>query len=272
MAGIHCPSCERYIGPVEICPYCRAKVGKSRAYVALKYGSLVIAVLGILLLRQIAALQGVPQIAINDIKLESNYAYVEIRGVVCNPPSYFPEEYGIGSLYFNVDDGTGIITIKSYPSTTKEILAQNKIPSFGDYVKVRAQVQISGTDTSLVLQSANGLSITRADAAAKTISELASSTSRAFKEGERVKVSGKLESYTQYKYALSLRLSDLNEPAKNITIWIPQSIIELTGKGALAKLELGMVLEVEGSLKWYEAGRYSAWEVIPATTKDIKEV
>lgn len=274
MSGILCPNCRKYIGPVEVCPYCRAKVGKAKAYVALKYGSLVIAILGLLLLRQIAVLQGVPFVNINEISSGNNFGYVEVRGIVCETPAYFPEETGsTGSLYFDVDDGTGIITVKSYSSTTKELLAQNKIPGFGNKVIVRAQVSSSGADLALVLQSAECLSIVKEEAESLTpISDLVTPGGGRFTEYEHLKVLGRVESYTQYTYATSIKLADLNESSKNITIWIPQSVPELTGSGVLNRIYTNMLLEVEGNLEWYEAGKYSGWEIIPATMQDIKEV
>lgn len=274
MPGILCPNCKKYIGPVESCPYCRAKVGKAKAYTALKYGSLVIAILGLLLLRQIAIFQGVPFVNINEIGSGNNFGYVEIRGIVCETPAYFPEETtSSGSLYFDVDDGTGIITVKSYSSTTKDLLAQNKIPGFGNKVVVRAQVSSSATDTSLILQSAECLSIVEEKAESLTsISDLVTPEGGRFTEYEHLRVLGRVESYTQYAYATSVKLADLNESSKNITIWIPQSVLDLTGLGVLNRMYPHMLLEVEGNLEWYEAGKYSGWEIIPTTMQDIKEV
>lgn len=274
MAGIHCPKCNRYIGPVEICPYCRAKVRKGRAYVALKYGSLVIAILGLLLVRQLAVFQGTPKLSISDIGPENNFAKVALSGKITNAPMFFPEEHGSsGSLYFELDDGTGIITVRSYPSTTRELLEQNKIPGFGDFVRVKGQVAVTGDVYALVLQAADQLEILRPNAAEVpnvSILDIACGDSNSFTEGSRVRVRGELDEWYQYTFALSLWLKDDN--GYRVNIWIPQSITELTGLGALGRLRTGVILTAEGGLKWYEAGQYSRWELIPATSQDIKEV
>ena len=42
-----CPSCGRFVGPYERCPYCGADVGQRMAVRVFKYGSLVLAVVGV---------------------------------------------------------------------------------------------------------------------------------------------------------------------------------------------------------------------------------
>lgn len=269
--GIHCPECDRYVGPVETCPYCRARVHKRRAHISLKYGAVVIAIVGILVVRQLGLCQGTPRLDICDVGPENNFAHVELTGTVINTPMFFKQEYGSsGSLYFEIDDGTDTITVRTYPSTTPELLEQNKVPGFGDRVRVKGQVAVTGDAYALILQTAAQLTIYRAEPVNVSVMDIASADSDSFTDGNRVRVVGELDEWLQYTWALSLWLEDEN--GKRVNIWIPQSITDLTGLGVLGRLDRGMTLMVEGGLKWYESGRYSRWEVTPATSQDIREV
>jgi hypothetical protein len=250
-------------------------VGKSRAYIVLKYFSLVFAVAGILLLRQLAIGVGTTALKINEIERGNNFARVEICGVIADAPTFFLEEgtKESGTIYFTIDDGTGTITVRCYPSVTRELLRDKIIPAFGDRVKVKAQVAFAGETCSLILQSPRDLHLQRTPYVEVPVLEpaaIARAGKGAYVEGTRVKVNGTLVEWISYKWAVSLWLRD--DEGNRVNIWIPVSILELTGWGVVGRLRKGMQLEVVGGLKWYEAGRYSRWEIIPATSEEIMEL
>lgn len=268
--AIHCPNCNRYVGPVETCPYCRAKVAKRSVHQAIKYGSLAFALLGLVLVQQLAVHQGTPQFKISEIDKQNNFAHIEIRGMVSDPITYFSQEgTDSGSLYIEVDDGTGTVTVRTYSDMTSKLLKAGKVPAFGDRVIVTAQVAYRCDALSLLLQSTDDIEIDRATPVDLEPSDIAAADEDSFAEGDRVRVSGRLDEWTDYEWAISLWITDGSQNRANI--YIPQSIMDLTGAGVLGRLYVNMELTVVGALKWYEAGRYSRWEVIPASTADMSE-
>ena len=135
---------------------------------------------------------------------------------------------------------------------------------------MRGQVQYRGASFALVLNSADDLRIYRTEAVALPISEIAFADSDDFVNGNRVRVNGTVDEWTEYTYSISLWIRDSN--GYSVNVWIPRSVIDLTGMGVIGRMYEGMNITVEGALKWYEAGRYSRWEIIPASSEDITEV
>jgi hypothetical protein len=210
---------------------------------------------------------------IEDISEVNNWAYINIVGTVVSTPRYFPREHtNTGTLYFDVDDGTGTITVRAYDTATRELIEKQKIPAFGDKVDLKGVVNVRKDQITIVLNSADQLKIIREPATAISISELyqARTDENYFIDGTRVKIKGTIDYWVKYKFALSLWLSD--DYGNQANIFIPQSIIELTGPGILYTITEDMEISATGALKWYAAGRYSRWEIIPATTADIYRI
>lgn len=67
-----CPSCGRFVGPNERCPYCGADVGQRLAISAFRYGSLVLAVLGLAVLLFAATRSQVPTVEVGSLERTMN--------------------------------------------------------------------------------------------------------------------------------------------------------------------------------------------------------
>lgn len=265
---VHCPNCGRYIGPVPKCPFCDFKMPKKKSYNALKWGTLVWGVVGLLLLLALYGSQPNPLVKIGDLGRENNYSYITIEGVITNTPSYYPADYGEGgSLYFVVDDGTGEILVKTYQQTTVELVEMGKIPAYGDRVRLQGNFQYRGYEFSLILNSGEQLEIFREDPIQMTIVDIENAEGNDDMTTQRVTVEGKVSYWKKFDWAIDIYISDEN--GSMVDIWIPQSITDLTGDGDVYSIYEGATVRVTGALEWYEAGSYSRWEIIPASSDDF---
>src|SRR5436190_16965712 len=99
-----CPSCGWQVEESETCPRCGAPLKRRLPMRVLQSGALLVAIGGLALL--LYAARGIPVTHLDIVALGAaqNLAYVEISGVVTQPPTYNPETQ---TLSFRVDDGTG---------------------------------------------------------------------------------------------------------------------------------------------------------------------
>ncbi|MCD6461168.1 MAG: hypothetical protein J7L61_00285 [Thermoplasmata archaeon] len=265
---IHCPNCGRYIGPVETCPYCGFKIPKKASYKALKYGVLIWGIVGVLLLQQIYGPIPNPEVKIADLGPENNYGRIVIEGMVTRTPTYYDSETKeYGTLYFTVDDGTGEMQVISYDTTTIQLVKAGKIPAFGDHVRVEGTYQYRDYKYSMILDSPLHLTIERPEPYETTVAFIDNALEEAGLTGDRVTVEGYVESWDLYDWALSMWITDYQ--GHSVNFYVPSAVWKLTGEGSLFGLEVGQHVRVTGALMWYESGRYSRWEIIPATSDDF---
>jgi|GEM_PF-6734524 len=165
---VTCETCGRYIGPVETCPYCRSKHKKNPTIIRVKWGSLVLGVVALLIMWGIATTMEASVVKIGDIQRQNNMGIVKIIGMVNDAPRYYEREYGeIGTISFTVDDGTGIAQIRTYDTAATRMKQLGNIPAYGDNVELTGQVRWQGDKVTITLNSAEQLIIHRAQAVEK---------------------------------------------------------------------------------------------------------
>jgi DNA/RNA endonuclease YhcR with UshA esterase domain len=143
-----CPSCGRFVGSHEKCPYCGTDVGQRIAVRVFKYGSLVVAILGLAVLLFAASRNQVPRVEIGDLAGTMNWAYVHVEGLVSRQPLYDPVAK---TLKFWVWDETGEIMISAYRSEAEWMLAEGAVPVMGDYVALEGTLRVKEDFQYLVL-------------------------------------------------------------------------------------------------------------------------
>ena len=267
-----CHSCGRYIGPIVICPFCGHKVTRSARFTYTKNLALVLAIAGLLMFHIWSIPYGTPDVNLEDLNETSNYAYVRLSGVVTQAPVYYPDEYGdAGTIYFTVDDGTGEISVRAYPSpTVEDMLATGKIPGFGDRVNVTGNTYWYNAETGFILNHLDQLEIFRPEPIPMTLGEI-TDLDPEYSEGYyRVITSGEVISWRQYYSAVDVTIAD--EDGNEISLYVPNSVMALSGTGVIGTIEIGMQLQAIGCLEHYDAGSYSKWEIIPTSTEFITEV
>jgi DNA/RNA endonuclease YhcR with UshA esterase domain len=128
----NCPSCGRFIGPVDRCAYCGASVKRRFSLKALKFGSLAVAIAGVFLLYLAARGIEPPVVRVRDLRPGMNRSFVRIDGRVDGNPRTLDS----GTVMFTLDDGTGKITVFVDDDVAKELRAAKKLPANDDAVSV----------------------------------------------------------------------------------------------------------------------------------------
>ena len=195
-----CVSCKRYIGPIVTCPFCGYRTKRRSNITWTKYFALTFAVVGLLGFHVFSMYYGTPALDIEDIDETSNYAYVQISGVVARSPVYYPaEDGGPGTIYFTVDDGTDQISVRAYPiPVVKEMMEQGKIPAYGDRVKVTGNVYWYNAERGFILNALPQLEIERPEPTNMTISEIAALEDENMPGYYRVRTYGVVSSWRKY--------------------------------------------------------------------------
>ena len=251
-----CPSCGRFVGPYERCPYCGADVGQRMAVRVFKYGSLVLAVVGVALLLLVARRITVPVVEIGSLSGTMNWAYVRVEGIVTRQAAYDAEA---GTLRLWVGDGSGEILVTAYRPEAEWLMTEALVPTMGDGVAVEGTLRIKEEFQYLVLNVPQHTEVRPAEAMAVSIDELERSPLY-----QRVTVRGVIrEDRTPYE---GLRLLTLRDAAGEVEVALWSEAATLSG--AWPELRVGQPLQVTGAVDQYEGkpqvsvGRASDLEVL----------
>ena len=153
-----CPSCERWIGTADVCPYCQADSAKLPMLRVLRYGALLLAVAGLGALYVAARYRELPVIRIDEITPLMNYAYVRVAGTV-ERNAYVARRNGqVSYLSFSVNDGTGPLRVAAYRDVAEALAGRNMVPAAGMRVDAAGSLSVqAGGNVRLILQSAEQL-------------------------------------------------------------------------------------------------------------------
>jgi hypothetical protein len=155
-----CPSCERFIGPVDTCPYCDADSARSPAVALLRPASLIAAFAGLAILHAVAVGKEIPTVRIGDVTPMMNFAYVRVCGTVTWAPRIFRDGSAVNGLSFLVNDGSGKIRITADGSVARELIQNSQVPKRGNRVEVAGPLRCSaGRETGIRLQAASQLKL-----------------------------------------------------------------------------------------------------------------
>jgi DNA/RNA endonuclease YhcR with UshA esterase domain len=235
-----CPSCGRYVGPYDACPYCSAALGGRTSTRRLKIAALVLALGGLALLWLLATRSDVPTVEIGQANAMMNMAYVRVRGQVIRPPSYDPKSH---YLSFWLRDDTGELRVSVYRGETQALIAQGRIPALGDQVTARGTLRVREDSMALTLNVPAHLEIHRAEPLDRAIGvitaadEFTSLRVRAQVRGVRVPYPG-------------LTLVALRDETGEIELAVPESVTALSGE--LPILDIGQSVEVVAPVSLYK--------------------
>lgn len=154
-----CPSCERFIGPADTCPYCDADSARGSVHRMLRLAALVLGIGGLAFLYFAAVSRELPVIEIADITPMMNFAHVRISGTVERAAFVGRRDDKVDYISFTIDDGTGRIPVAAYKDVAEIMAIRKVIPKKG------ADVDVSGT----LSVSANGVMRLRLQSAAETV-------------------------------------------------------------------------------------------------------
>jgi DNA/RNA endonuclease YhcR with UshA esterase domain len=159
-----CPSCGRDAGTHEICPHCGADLKRRVKVRTFGIMAIVVAVAGVAILLFFASRAPVPAVKVADISSTSNYAYVQLAGVVSRGPNYNPDSQ---SITFWMRDDTGEIMVSAFRDQTQELIAADRVPAPGDAIALHGTLRVRDGAPALTIDSAEAVKLTRATAAAE---------------------------------------------------------------------------------------------------------
>ncbi|MBM4352889.1 MAG: hypothetical protein FJ109_03690 [Deltaproteobacteria bacterium] len=282
-----CPHCGRYVGPLELCPYCREVHRKRLVITLFKYVSPLLAIAGMFFLHHLGKTSGNPLVKVGDLGPTSNFAYIVIEGTVCEEPRFYratgTQDPTAGSLEFCLDDGTGQTRVKTYEDATRRVIAERKLPAVGDHVRVTGNFQTRLNKHSLIVGSPHEIEfLGLEEAVVLSAGEVATAPKDRFEQLTPAVVTG----YVRFNYndrdkgySAVLHLSQEREKKKKeryLRIEIPYSRLELEGVmsvGARSWAGIpgpGTRVRVSGNLKWSGRGKYPGWRLHPGWAADIE--
>ena len=249
----HCPSCGRYIGPRDACPYCAARTTGRMSIRAVKLAAVTLATLGLALLWFAATRADVPVVAIGRIDAAMNLAYVRVAGRCKDVPSYDPQT---GYLSFWVKDETGEIHVASYRAETEVLMEEGRVPALGDRVAVAGTLRVRDDFHSLALSAPEELTITRAEAEPCPIG------ATALKEVyQRVRVRGQVRRVvTPYP---GLTLVTLRDETGAVDVALSRDLLAISY--VTPTVDVGRSVEVAAAVSDYRGTP----QLVPASAADI---
>ena len=140
--GDLCPSCDRFIGPADRCPYCGEASAKSPFIRRLRVGAVLLSFLGLGLLFLMATRRELPIVPVGTIDPMMNFAYVRVVGSVERDPRIIRRDGQVDYLSFPVDDGTGWIRVQAYSAAARRLVEQDRVPRRGMLVDVAGSLSV----------------------------------------------------------------------------------------------------------------------------------
>lgn len=275
---VYCEKCQKYIGPLEICPYCRFKNRKRKEVKLLKYGSVIMAFICLIILYTVGGILGTAKVKIEELDERSNFAYVQIEGTIIEAPRYYPSDmYGgkSGTLEFTVDDDTGILKVRSYPDVTKDLIKEKKIPSTGDYVVVTGNFMVKGNKRLLLLNSHKEIEIHREVPQHYTpLKRISEDEGTAFENYVHVLVAGEVLEVKNTSYSYYIYIKD--DENHRLKCEIPMSLLEIYGVlengNWTTSPEKGKYYSIMGAVTFEEYYGRGYWILHIASPHDIEEI
>ena len=258
-----CPSCFRFTGTYEKCPYCGAQVYKRLSVRFFRWGSLIFAIVGIILLW--AAARGIkaPVVKINTLEPSMSMGFVRVVGKITNEPALHPEWK---SLYLRVTDGSGEVSVNAFSEVAVKVLDKMTL-SMGDEISVQGMVRFRGKvpKPSLLLQSPDHISIVKKAPPRKIVKPVPMKIGAVKPElkGKKVLLTGVLEKSEVLGFGAYRGV--LVQDGASIIVWVSPNKWKTFLPEAKPLLKAGTAMTVRGYVETYfdKAEQKTVLEVIP---------
>jgi RecJ-like exonuclease len=245
-----CPSCGRFVGAYEKCPYCGAELKKRTSLRLWKRIAVGGAVAGLLLMWLAATKMEPKLLQVADITATYNNAIVKIQGMVVGRSL----EKERGMVKMRVNDGSSTVSVLGFGVLPK-LKKLGNLPRVGDRIELVGQVQISDQyGTSLFLNLPSRLKIMAAPAVEEArIGKLNESWANS-----RVRVKGNIKMPARFGKAT------ITDGAKDLVVALdPANLGE-----DIPELKVGDGVEITGVL----TSRKGKFVLVPGKVEDIKAV
>lgn len=243
-----CPSCGRFVGAYEKCPYCAATLHKRMSLLIWKRIAVGGTILGLLIMWFAATKMDPTRVQIGEIQETYNNAQVTLRGTVVDRRL----DPGQKSISITIADETGAIGARSF-SALPRFRELGNVPEVGDLIETVGTIQISAVyGTSLNLDLPERLKILETPEPTRTdISRL-----READVYTRVTLTGMVKHPTRFGRAtITDRVNDL------VVSLDPRNLGE-----EIPELKTGDGVEVTGVI----ISGVEGYTIIPADVGDIR--
>jgi len=248
-----CPSCTRYVGPYEACPYCGARMQGRVPMQLLKLAAALLATVGLFVLWYVATRVEVPTVAIGQVDAGMNLAYVRVDGRCTRSPSYDPQT---GYLSFWLGDGTGELRVASYRAGSQRLIEEQRVPALGDRIAVAGTLRVEDQLRTLTINAPEQLIISRDEPTERAMGSI-----RLADYYQRIRVRGQVRDVR--KPHPRLTLLTLQDVTGVIDVALSADLIALTHNPPT--VEVGQSVEVVAAVSHYG----DAVQLVPASAADI---
>jgi DNA/RNA endonuclease YhcR with UshA esterase domain len=235
-----CPSCGRFVGPLDTCPHCGATVHRRLNLRIAKVAAAVLALGGLLALWVAATRAEPPALPIADVKSTMNWAYVRVQGTVTRYPAYDPEA---GSLKFWVWDGSGDLMVTAYRTEAQALLDAGLIPTIGDQATIEGTLRVKEDFAYLTINAPQRVVFQRPDHAEVPVGQIGLDQLY-----EKVTVRGMVRSVRE-PYA-GLMILEVRDATGAVDVTIPADLVRLTGTPPTVRP--GDCVQISGAVSLYE--------------------
>jgi len=249
----HCPSCGRYVGPHEACPYCGARLAGRIPIRTVKIATFLLATVGLAVLWFAATRAEVDRIQIGQAGATMNFAYVRIQGHCTRAPSYDPKS---DYLSFWIGDDTGEMHVSAYRAETRQIIEEGRLPALGDMVDVAGTLRVRDDFISLTINLPEQLHIARSEPVDRDIGTIGP-------EDQYLRVRVRGQARTVYEPYPGLTLITIRDASGSIDIAVSADLVTLSGFSPA--LPLGQPVEVVAAVSLYR----DTPQLVPASVADI---
>ena len=138
-----CPACERFIGKVDVCPYCNADSVLAPLMLRLRTLAVLLILAGVVGLFFCTRPFEISMTNIGEITPHMNYRYVRVTGRVVSTPYVVEEEGQITYMSFLIEDQTGRIRVQLSQNTAGVLAANGEMPWPGAVLNVSGALKLS---------------------------------------------------------------------------------------------------------------------------------
>jgi len=158
-AGVVCPSCGRFVGAHDRCPFCGTGMQKRMPMSVMRYAALLVALVGMVCLHLMAMYRDVPVTTIGAITPNMNYAYKSVTGRATQAPRFYEENGKLTGVQLTIADDSGELRVRGFKPVAEALRQRGVQIRKGDKVKVAGTLRVIEDNVSMMLQVPEHLEI-----------------------------------------------------------------------------------------------------------------
>jgi len=216
----HCPSCGRFVGTYDRCPYCQAWTPKRLSIRLFKTLAVLTSTVGLILLLFYARTIRTPEIRIDQIGPLTNFAHVRLTGVVERSFGLHPQWHSLGFTLSQPGTGSEPLSIRvsAYAKVALDIDKQGKIPEEGDEISVEGTVRFQKDTPSLLINAPEHVQILRRFRPQQSDAPIAAADVTSDFMGKVITVQGVIAESVTFPRGSLIRLADQKD---GFAVWVP---------------------------------------------------